>query len=448
MASSSDFPDGRKSPGIRKVPNPLTTNFFAKSKKGDLRSPTINSPSSYQKSKPPIEISVVHARSDNNSPNNPKYPSNNPHSRHNNNNNNGSSSGSTTDTTLVAASASATATPRSGDKTEPIAIPTSAQMGPHHRHHKKLAPSTSFNTHYRSISRSMNDLGNIFSRGRSPPNRDVSPRRPSAPNAQEYRRKLPDGGISKGFETGNVPSISVMQHGEHANQYRVLREGWLNVIDSHTKKSSMREAWKLHYAMVIDNQMFLYKPPSSYQIRAFVLDVGPPSPQRPQSAPATASAAFDVSSLRHRSTARHPELVVADDGSVKYGTVEALCHELIFTQDSSFVYWAARSLSGWTGPETVLSMLLELSALKDSSTRIGEILRILASATPGLLLEPGCYNCARLLAEKGVGPRNRELAKASRMAIEKARTALQKALGIADGESCPIVELQPRLILL
>lgn len=293
----------------------------------------------------------------------------------------------------------------------------------------------------------MNDLGNIFSRGRSPPNRGVSPRRPSvAANAQEYGRKLPDGGHPKGFETGSVPSISVMQHGEHAIRTRILGEGWLNVIDSNTKKASPRDAWKLHYAMIIDGQMFLYKPPSSHQIRAFELDAGPPSPQRPQSAPATASAAFEVSSLRHRSIARHPELVLEDDGTVKHGTVEALCHELMFTQDSSFVHWAARSLSGWTGPETALSVLLELSALKDSSARLGEILQILAGATPGLLLEPGCYNCARLLAEMGIGPHNRELAKVSRMAIEKARTTLQIALGIADGEPCPIIKLQPILM--
>ncbi|KAI5849046.1 hypothetical protein BZA05DRAFT_81399 [Tricharina praecox] len=318
MASSSDFPDGRKSPGSRKVPNPLATNFFAKSKKGDLRSPTVHSPSSYLKSKPPIEISVVHARTDednnNNSVNNNNTNSSSSHNTHNNGS--GSGSSATIDPTLAAALATAT-TSRYDDRTEPIAIPASAQMGSHYRHHKKLAPSTSFNTHYRSISRSMNDLGNIFSRGRSPPNRDVPPRPSVAANAQEYRRKLQEGGHSKGFETGGVPSISVMQPGEHANRNRVLREGWLNVIDSHTKKASMRDAWKLHYALIIDGQMFLYKPPSSYQIRAFEIDAGPPSPQRPQSAPATASAAFDVSSLRHRSTARHPELVLEDDGSVK-----------------------------------------------------------------------------------------------------------------------------------
>jgi hypothetical protein len=388
MASSSEYSDGRKSPGNRKVPHSLTTSFFAKTKKGDLRSPTMPSPTLNHK--PPVEISVIHA------------------------------SGATAEAS------------RDASRTEPIAIPASAHAASY-KHHKKLAPSTTFNTHYRSISRSMNDLGNIFSRGRSPPNRDISPRRPSGPStAHENRRKAPPESPRTKLEPGSVPSISVMQHGEHTRREQVLREGWLNVIDSNIKKAALRESWKLHYAMICEGQMLLYKAPSSFQIKAFDIAAGPPSPQRPQSAPAAASPTLNVSGLRHKSTARHPELVLDDDGRVKRGTVEALCHELMFTNDPVFVHWAARSISAWTGPETGLSVLLELSTLKDLASRIGEILQIIAGATPGLLLDMGCYNCARLLVEKGIGPHNQELARASRQVIEKARTQLQRALDIPD----------------
>ena len=392
MASPTEFPDGRKSPrNIRKVPHSLTTSFFSKPRKGgDARSPTLHSPiiTMTGPGRPTVDVSVVRA---------------------------------TTVNTETA----------SNPRTEPIAIPDAPQLSS--QKHKKLAPSTTFNTHYRSISRSMNDLGNIFSRGRSPPNQDVSPRRPAGPAvAQDTRRKgAPESPHARSFESGSVPSISVMQHGEQLNRGHIIREGWLNVIDSGVKKGTMRESFKLHYAMISDGQMMFYKPPSSFQIRAFELGARLPSPQRPQSAPASASPTFNVSSLQHRSLARHPELVLGDGGAVAGGTVEALCHELMFTKDGEFVEWAARSMSGWTGPETALSVLLELSALKDSSARISSILNIVADATPGLLLGFDCYNCARLLVEKGINPHSPELAKSARITIERTRSSLLKVLNIS-----------------
>jgi hypothetical protein len=222
-----------------------------------------------------------------------------------------------------------------------------------------------------------------------------------------------------------------MQHGEYAAR-EVVREGWLNAIDSNIKKAALRESWKLHYAMISDGQMLLYKPPSSFQIKAFDIAAGPPSPQRPQSAPATASPNFNVSSLRHKSTTRHPELILDEHGRVQRGTPEALCHELMFTEDAEYVYWGARVLSAWSGPETGLSLLVELSTLKNSSSRIGEILQTIARATPGLLLDSDFYNCARLLAEKGIGPHNQELARATRQVLETTRAQLQEALDITD----------------
>lgn len=334
----------------------------------------------------------------------------------------------------------------SGETTAaPIAIPVSVRVSAQKL--KKLAPSNTFNTHYRTISRSMNDLGNIFSRGRSPPSRDISPlRTSSAIAAIDNRRKAAfESPHGKNLEAASVPSISVMQHGETETYVHVIREGWLNIIDSEIKTiTSLRDSCKLHYAMIIAGQMLLYKSPSSFQIKAFEFDAAPPIPPRPQTAPAITSPTFLVSSLRHKSTSRHPELILRDDGTVNGGTVEALCHELVFTNDPMYVYWSARSLSGWTSLETALSVLIELSALQDSSLRIGEILKIVTVATPGLLLESKCYNCARLLAEKGIGHHNQELAKSSRKAIESVRAHLQQTLGmprIDDGMS-DVVEIE------
>ncbi|KAI5779687.1 hypothetical protein EDC01DRAFT_669408 [Geopyxis carbonaria] len=398
MASQSDYPESWRSTGNRKVPHNLATGFFAKSKKssGDVRSPTVQSPTLTMRG-------TTRALSD------------------------------------VSVSSTSIHTEQNDSKTEPISIPSSqpsSQYGTQKQ--KKLAPNT-FNTHYRSISRSMNDLGNIFSRGRSPPNRDdYLKHATAAPGTNESSMKrTQEDPEAKSFESGSVPMISVVQHSDPISRDNVTREGWINVIDSHTlKKGLLKEAWKLHHALVSDNLLMLYKPPSSYQIRAFEIGC-PATTPRPQSAPATASPSFNISSLRHKSISRHPELILGNGGSVEGGTVEALCHELMFTADTTFVEWAVRSLSGWTGPETALSVLIELCTLKDTSSRSTEVIRILAEATPGLLLEEGCYNCARLLVEKGIGSYNNKLAKASRSLLETRRASLQAALQLADSPDEP-----------
>ncbi|KAF8248742.1 hypothetical protein K440DRAFT_583210 [Wilcoxina mikolae CBS 423.85] len=393
MASPTEPTDDPIFPGNRKASHSFTSTFMKTKKGGDVRNRPAQSPSKSMKwaAEPATDSSVVH-----------------------------------------------TSSPAPGEtSTEPIAIPVLIKNSSHKQ--KKLAPSNPFNTHYRTISRSMNDLGNIFSRGRSPPNRET-PIRSSASICAIDRRGgiILDPSRAKNLESGSVPSISVMQYREPATCVHVIHEGWLNVIDSEIKKTtSLRDSWKLHYAMIIEGQMLLYKSPSSFQIKAFEFGIGSPSPQRPQSAPTISSPAFNGSRLRHNSTSRHPELVLRDDGTVGGGTVEALCHELLFTSDPVYVHWSARSISGWTGPETALSVLIELSALQDSSSRIGEILNIMATATPGLLLESDCYYCAKLLAEKGIGHYNPKLAKSSRMTIESVRAHLRQTLDIVNTHDAP-----------
>lgn len=279
----------------------------------------------------------------------------------------------------------------------------------------------------------MNDLGNIFSRGRSPPNRDGPTKQnadSTAPAGSSRRKRQPEAPQASNLvDPVSVPSISVVQHGEQPEKGHLIKEGWVNVIDSGSvKKGPLRDAWRLQHAVLNDNLLMLYKPSSSLQIRAFEIGAGSPLTQRPQSAPATASPVFNVSSLRHKAQSRHPELVINSHGGVQGGTVEALCHELIFTKDGEYVDWAVRTLSGWAGPETALSVLVELSAVNNMSSRNAEIVNILATTTPGLLLEAGTYNCARLLVEKGITPHAPSLAQDCRTILEDTRASLRSAL--------------------
>lgn len=395
MATPPQYPsDGRKSPtGPRKVPHALTTTFFAKSSKrsGEAKSPTFPSPST-----PIISMRTAGNRQgiyyeDSGEP--------------------------------------------SEMRSEPIGIPQSPSVASNRP--KKLAPN-SFNTHYRTISRSMNDLGNIFSRGRSPPNREPSPRRggggPLNPLPEGRRKDIPESPRLRTIDSGNVPSISVMQHSDQAS--RVVKEGWINIIDSNSvKKGPIREAWKLQHAIITGSYLMLYKPPPSLQIRSFDISAVPSSPPRPQSAPATAAATFNVSTLRHKSTSKHPEIVITEEGEILGGTVEALCHELMFTDSDQFIQGATRTLAGWANPETALAIFTELSTLTDLSARIAWVLTLFIESAPGMLLEPGCYNSARLLLEKGITPHNPNLAKDLRAGIEARATRLQEDLSLPSESS-------------
>lgn len=315
----------------------------------------------------------------------------------------------------------------------PIVVPSSVASSSKQK--SKLAPSNTFNTHYRSISRSMNDLGNIFSisRGRSPPNRDTSPRRPPLSSLPESKRKgtgVQESPRMWSVDSGNVPLISIMQHGEAGNKDAVLKEGWLNIVDSHfVRKGLMRDTWKMQHAIISGSNLLLFKPPSHLGIKAF--DIATPSeaaPTRPQTAPATASPAFNTPSIRHKSTTRHPDLILDEKGAVKGGTIEALCHEIIFTEDQAFIKGATVTLPAWITPETGITILIEFSQLRDSADRIGHIVSVLLDSAPGLLLEPGYYNTLRLLIEKGVTPHDPQLAKGLRDKVGDQASQLKQAL--------------------
>lgn len=366
MASSADYNNNKGPP--RKVPHSLTTSFFGKSKKsGDsTKSPVQHSP-------------TVGFRP--------------------------SSRGQLDDTAG-----------RPALHPDPLSI---SENSYDLTKNKKLAPHHTFNSHYRTISRSMNDLGSIFSRGKSPPQREPSPARPGTGKSLHAEAfKTPESPHNRHLEISNVPVISVGQHYETTTRTDSAYEGWLNVIDSTSKKSPVTEAWRLHHAVISEGHLMLHKPPTGIQIRAFTIETSPQSIPRPQSAPATTPQPTNSSSLHHKSTTRHPDLHVDADGLVLGGTVEALCHELVFTKDSNFVAWGTRLLSAWTSPETALSILQELSTLQDVSGRIADIIDGICKDTPGILLDTSVYNCARLLVEKGIGGKSAEHARWARSNLE------------------------------
>lgn len=264
----------------------------------------------------------------------------------------------------------------------------------------------------------MNDLGSIFGRGRSPPNREMSPRRPSQLNM------LPEGKKSKKSDDV-APTIN--NHGDGPD--RILKEGWLNMVDSHSiKKGPLREAWRLQQAIVYGHHLMLFKPPSNLQVKAFDVTLPSNNAPRPQTAPTLGMAALAVSSLKHKSTSRHPDLVLEDEQHVQGGTIEALCHEMLFGQSDGFAREAILSMPAWTAPETGLALMSEYVSLANVSKRVALIVQTILDHMAGLLLEPAVLNSAKMLVEKGVTPHDQKTGKNLRERIEYIVTALSKRI--------------------
>lgn len=303
----------------------------------------------------------------------------------------------------------------------PITMSQPPPPAPSSQAKQRLATGSTFNNHYRSISRSMNDLGNIFSRGRSPPNRDVSPRRPPPLNTVQEGRKAGD----RLPESPAVPWINVQQEFDNS----IVKEGWVNMVDSHSvKRGPLKDAWRLQLAVVSNNQLQLYKPPSSITAKAFDASLPSNNIARPQTAPASATIQTSSQTIVHKSKARHPQLILTEDGVLKGGSVEALCHELVFHASDDCIVSATLALPAWGSPEAVLSMMMEYALMENCSHRVGTILETIANVLPGLLLESSCYNVARLLLERTVTPHDQPLAKSIREAIDKKIKPMKAAL--------------------
>lgn len=219
------------------------------------------------------------------------------------------------------------------------------------------------------------------------------------------------------------------------------------MVDSHSiKKGPLRDAWRLQQAIVYGHHLMLYKPPSNLQVKAFDVTLPSTNAPRPATAPSSGIAALNVSSLKHKAASTHPDLVLSDDGMVQGGTVEALCHEILFGKSDGFAKDAALSMPAWTAPETGLSIMSEYVHLDNVSKRITLVLQTVMDRMAGLLLEPAVTGSAKLLVEKGVTPFDPKGAKKLREQIEYITTTLSKRiprpphLEVEQGETRKVLE--------
>ncbi|EPS38263.1 hypothetical protein H072_7940 [Dactylellina haptotyla CBS 200.50] len=316
------------------------------------------------------------------------------------------------------------------------------------------AGSASLNSHVRSISRSVND---IFARSKSPSQGDYLRDPRGGDRGAELRRPHTASLASGGKFPESDDASFITDAGRSAD---LVLEGWLNVVNSHySRKGALKDAWKLHFAVIHGHLLSLYKPPQNLHIRSFdVLVKAPPkTATRPQTAPditlATASTNTppEASALRHNKVDRHPDLVLEQDGSVLSGSVEAICHEILFGKNETFLRAMLLTLPAWTMPETAIATFAEYAKGRNLCGILEKIVSIVVNSSYGLLLETRYYESLLFLIEKGIKPHNHQLATTLSGRVENKVNNLKSELfptnvGDADDKR-PALSLSPNEFL-
>ncbi|KAK6341231.1 rho GTPase-activating protein [Orbilia brochopaga] len=290
----------------------------------------------------------------------------------------------------------------------------------------KAGTSTSLNSHVRSISRSVND---IFARSKSPSQSDSYLRDPGRPDKIPEIRRPHTASLTNSGRFPEADESSFMTDGGRSEP---VFEGWLNVVNSHyTRKGALKDAWKLHFAVIHGHLLSLYKPPPSLHIRSFDIHAKAPlkTASRPQTAPDIQLAASqEASTLRHNKEDRHPDLVLAEDGSVVSGSVEAICHEILFGSDDRFFKCMLLTLPAWTIPETALAIFTEYAKGRNICGILDRIVTTIIDSSFGMLLEMRYHESLMALIEKGIKPHSPQLAAALSGRVENKVNQLRSEL--------------------
>ncbi|KAK7207768.1 hypothetical protein BZA70DRAFT_244169 [Myxozyma melibiosi] len=147
------------------------------------------------------------------------------------------------------------------------------------------------------------------------------------------------------------------------------KQGWLNKAVSSTAPVP---DWRLHRALLRDATLLLFRP--EIGVRAFDYD------------PA-------VTTPLHTSSTRHPQLVVADNGLILAGSVEAICHEMLFGPDPAFITDALLLLPLWTEIAPAYALIVRLAAIEHPQLpdRVALILSVTISQLSSFLLDDDIY---------------------------------------------------------
>ncbi|EWC47010.1 hypothetical protein DRE_03772 [Drechslerella stenobrocha 248] len=289
------------------------------------------------------------------------------------------------------------------------------------------AGTASLNSHVRSISRSVND---IFARSKSPSQSDAYLRDPGRPDRIPEIRRPHTASLTSSNKFAEADESSFMMDAGRSTE--PVFEGWLNVVNSHySRKGALKDAWKLHFAVVHGHHLSLYKPPQNLHIRSFDILAKTPlkTASRPQTAPdIQLVASQDASTLRHNREDRHPDLVLAEDGSAVGGSVEAICHEILFGSDDRFFKCMLLTLPAWTIPETALAIFSEYAKGRNICGIVERVVSTIVGSSFGMLMEIRYREALSVLIENGVKPHSPQLATALFGKMESKASQLKSEL--------------------
>ncbi|KAK9367480.1 hypothetical protein V1509DRAFT_626777 [Lipomyces kononenkoae] len=220
-----------------------------------------------------------------------------------------------------------------------------------------------------TMSRSMNDIGTLSSS--SPSTREIMGDYEST--GREDLRQKPLG-------------TADTKKSRHSTENPGSKQGWLNRSDVDPKRGNRLPAWKLQRAVLKDNYLSLYKPPSDMGVKYFDFSSS------------FRKLAITDPDMSHQSIKRHPGLKIDEDGNIASGTVEAICHELLYGDDQDFAYDVLLLLPIWTDFVHAMEILAKLSTLGDASERINFILNTIVDRMSSALLDDAAYAVFKTLS--------------------------------------------------
>jgi hypothetical protein len=252
------------------------------------------------------------------------------------------------------------------------------------------------------------------------------------------------------------------------------KDGWINrheplssSIASSTVASSGSSTtgstpdfnWRLTRAIVKKGSLFLYKPPPDVAARSFdpLLPSSPVStttlPKSPSiygshkrivSSVSLPPKAMVAAGLRigYRGLDAHPELEFNSQGQVINGSMEAICHTIIFGDDDEFASTAVLTIPLMGDMVTALTLMKEYVATVRSATRSGNaiasrvqlIINNLLTHFKGMLLNTAIHGALQQLADS-VSCHNDQIATALKLAIYQEHQRMNKLLTYSNDDS-------------
>lgn len=295
--------------------------------------------------------------------------------------------------------------------------------------HSKRSRKGLSSRHYRSLSRSLNDIASFVSRedygmyAQDKVEEEVTPSAP-VPALSIAPTSVPTKTIPR--VTSRMSLASTSPHTDHISFL-----GWVN------KRVPRKDAgWRLHRAVVRKSKLELYKSGAEVPGKFFLLDEPVPQPLAVRSPSAkTISTSHSVQSL-----SRLRQVTRDDAGQIIAGSVGGLCRQILLDRSSeleTLIELMMDTLGHWAPADRSLKELAQqIEMLSDGSTQgqADKVITLTLDRIPSALLDRSSTEAVLSLLQSVSDPARRE---ALQGRLADTRSSLSH---IIDMSSCPELE--------